>query len=54
MTLSAAEILGVADRTGTIEAGKMANLAGQRRPFGRDKFVPQIIVTARSLSRKNP
>ena len=53
MTLGAAEILGVSDRTGSIEAGKIANLAIVKGDlFGRDKFVPQIIVDGKVFEQK--
>ncbi len=55
MTLGAAEILGVSDRTGSIEAGKIANLAIVKGDlFGRDKFVPQIIVDGKVFEQKEP
>ncbi len=53
MTLGAAEILGVSDRTGSIETGKIANLAIVKGDlFGRDKFVPQIIVDGKVFEQK--
>ena len=53
MTLGAAEILGVSDRTGSIEAGKIANLAIVKGDLlGRDKFVPQIIVDGKVFEQK--
>jgi imidazolonepropionase-like amidohydrolase len=55
MTLGAAEILGVGDRTGSIEAGKIANLALVKGDlFGRDKFVPQIIIDGKVFEQKEP
>ncbi|MCA1588970.1 MAG: amidohydrolase family protein, partial [Acidobacteria bacterium] len=45
MTLSAAEILGVDDRTGSIENGKIANLTVVKGVlFGKERFASHIIV----------
>ena len=53
MTLGAAEILGVDNRMGSIEAGKIANLAIVKGDlFGRDKFVPQIIIDGKVFEQK--
>jgi imidazolonepropionase-like amidohydrolase len=53
MTLGAAEILGVSDRTGSIETGKIANLAVVKGDlFGRDKFVPQVVVDGKIFEQK--
>ena len=55
MTLGAAEILGVADRLGSIEAGKIANLTLVKGDlFGKDKFVPQVIVDGKVFEIKEP
>jgi hypothetical protein len=55
MTLGAAEILGVDSRTGSIEAGKIANIAVVRGDlFGRDKFVPHVFVDGRYFEQKEP
>ena len=55
MTLSAAEILGVNDRLGSIEVGKIANLTLVKGDlFGRDKFVPQIIIDGKVFEQKEP
>ncbi len=55
MTLGAAEILGVDNRLGSIEAGKIANLAIVKGDlFGRDKFVPQIIIDGKVFEQKEP
>lgn len=44
-TLSAAEVLGVADRTGSLEAGKLANLvAWTGEPFAKDSKVKMVFV----------
>ena len=55
MTLGSAEVLGVSDRLGSIEAGKIANLAIVKGDlFGKDKFVPQIIVDGKVFEQKEP
>lgn len=55
MTLGSAEILGVSDRLGSIEAGKIANLTIVKGDlFGRDKFVPQVIVDGKVFEQKEP
>ncbi|CAN5134702.1 amidohydrolase [soil metagenome] len=55
MTLSAAEILGVENRLGSIEPGKIANLTLVKGDlFGRDRFVPQIIIDGKVFEQKEP
>lgn len=55
MTLGAAEVLGVDDRLGSVEVGKIANLALVKGDlFGRDKFVPQIIIDGKLFEQKEP
>ena len=55
MTLGAAEILGVADRLGSIEAGKIANLSIVKGDvFSKDRFVPQIIIDGKVFEQKEP
>ncbi|MEJ7624159.1 MAG: amidohydrolase family protein [Pyrinomonadaceae bacterium] len=55
MTLGSAEILGVADRMGSIEPGKIANLVLVRGDiFGKDRFVPQVIVDGKVFEQKEP
>jgi len=55
MTLGSAEILGVDKVMGSIETGKIANLALVKGDlFGRDKFVPQIIVDGKVFEQKEP
>lgn len=55
MTLGAAEILGVSDRVGSIEAGKIANLTLVKGDlFGRDRFVPQVIIDGKVFEQKEP
>lgn len=53
MTLGSAEILGIADRTGSIEAGKIANLVVVKGDLlGKDKFVPTIFVDGKVFEQK--
>lgn len=55
MTLSAAEVLGVDNRLGSIEAGKIANLALVKNDiFARDRFVPQVIIDGKVFEQKEP
>lgn len=55
MTLSAAEILGVADRTGSIEAGKIANLTITRGDiFGKDAKVSHVFIDGVMFEIKAP
>ena len=55
MTLGAAEILGLENRLGSIEAGKIANLTLVKGDlFGRDKFVPQVIIDGKVFEQKEP
>lgn len=55
MTLGAAEILGVDNRTGSIEVGKIANIAVVKGDvFGRDKFVPTVFVDGKVFEVKEP
>ncbi len=55
MTLGAAEILGIADRTGSIEAGKMANIVVIKGDlFGSDRFAPHIFVDGKHFEQKEP
>ncbi|MEO6051806.1 MAG: amidohydrolase family protein [Pyrinomonadaceae bacterium] len=55
MTLGAAEILGVDNRLGSIETGKIANLAIVKGDlFGKDKFVPQVIIDGKVFEQKEP
>ena len=55
MTLSPAEIFGVADRTGSIEAGKIANLTVVRGDlFGRDRVVTHVFVDGKLFEPKPP
>jgi len=53
MTLSSAEVLGVSDRLGSIEPGKIANLTVIKGDlFGRDKFAPYILVDGKVFEQK--
>lgn len=55
MTLDAAEILGVSDRTGSIDVGKIANLTVVRGDlFGRDRFVSHVFVDGKHFEMKEP
>lgn len=55
MTLSAAEIFGVDNRLGSIEPGKIANLAVVRGDiFAKDKAITQIFVDGRLFEPKQP
>ena len=53
MTLGSAEILGVGDRLGSIETGKVANLAIVKGDlFGKDRFVSNVFVDGRPFEQK--
>ncbi|MEO7660102.1 MAG: amidohydrolase family protein, partial [Pyrinomonadaceae bacterium] len=55
MTLGAAEILGVDNRLGSIETGKIANLTVVKGDvFARERFVPQVIVDGKVFEQKEP
>lgn len=55
MTLSAAEIFGVSDRTGSIEPGKIANLVVVKGDlFGKDKTVTHVFVDGKLFEPKPP
>jgi hypothetical protein len=55
MTLGSAEILGVNDRLGSIETGKIANLTVVRGDvFGKDRFVSNVFVDGRPFEQKAP
>lgn len=55
MTLSPAEIFGVADRLGTVEAGKIANLTVVRGDlFGSQKTVTHVFVDGTVFEPKPP
>lgn len=55
MTLSPAEIFGVADRTGSVEAGKIANLTVVRGDlFGTQKTVTHVFVDGVLFEPKPP
>ena len=53
MTLGAAEILGVGDRLGSIEAGKIANVVVVKGDlFGKDRFVSHVFVDGKYFEQK--
>ncbi|MEP7212781.1 MAG: amidohydrolase family protein [Acidobacteriota bacterium] len=55
MTLGAAEILGIADRTGSIETGKIANLTVVRGDLlGKDRTVVHVFVDGKYFEQKPP
>lgn len=55
MTLSAAEILGVENRLGSIETGKIANLVVVRGDiFAKDKVITQVFVDGKLFEPKQP
>ena len=54
MTLSAAEIFGVANRLGSIEKGKIANLVVSRGDiFNKDKQITQVFVDGKLFEQKD-
>lgn len=53
MTIGAAELLGVSDRTGSIEVGKIANLAVVKGDLlASDKFISHVFVDGRLFEQK--
>ena len=53
MTLSAAEILGVGNRLGTVETGKIANLTVSRGDvFSKDKTITHVFVDGKLFEQK--
>jgi imidazolonepropionase-like amidohydrolase len=53
MTLGSAEILGVNDRLGSIEAGKIADIVLVKGDlFGRDKFVSHVFIDGKLFEQK--
>ena len=55
MTLGSAEVLGVSDRLGSIEPGKIANLTVIKGDiFGRDKFAPYVLIDGKIFEQKEP
>jgi imidazolonepropionase-like amidohydrolase len=55
MTLGSAEILGVADRLGSIEPGKIANIAVVRGDvFAKERFVRHIFIDGKHFEPKEP
>jgi len=54
MTLSAAEILGVADRLGSIETGKIANLVVVKGDlFSKEKVVSDVFIDGKRFAQKS-
>ncbi len=55
MTLGSAELLGIDNRTGSIEAGKIANLAVVKGDLlGKDKFVTHVFIDGKLFEQKEP
>jgi hypothetical protein len=55
MTLGAAELLGVDNRTGSIEVGKIANLAVVKGDvFSKDRYVSHVFVDGKLFEQKEP
>jgi imidazolonepropionase-like amidohydrolase len=55
MTLGAAEVLGVADRLGSVEAGKIANLVVTRGDiFAKDKAITHVFVDGKLFEQRPP
>jgi imidazolonepropionase-like amidohydrolase len=55
MTLGSAQILGVDDRLGSIEPGKIANVILVKGDlFGRDKFVSHVFIDGKLFEQKEP
>ena len=55
MTLGAAELLGVSDRTGSIETGKIANIVVVKGDLlGKDKYVTHVFVDGKYFEQKEP
>ncbi|MFN6964957.1 MAG: amidohydrolase family protein [Pyrinomonadaceae bacterium] len=55
MTLGSAEILGVDDRLGSIETGKIANIAVVKGDlFAKNRFVSRVFVDGRMFEMKEP
>jgi len=55
MTLGAAELLGIADRTGSLDVGKIANIVVVKGDLlGKDKFVTHVFVDGKYFEQKEP
>jgi hypothetical protein len=55
MTLGSAEILGVFDRLGSIETGKIANVVMVKNDvFAKDRFVSRTFVDGKMFEQKEP
>jgi imidazolonepropionase-like amidohydrolase len=55
MTLGSADVLGVSDRLGSIETGKIANVVMVKNDvFSKDRFVGRIFVDGKMFEQKEP
>lgn len=55
MTLGSAEILGVDNRTGSIDVGKIANVTVVKGDvFGKDRYVTHVFVDGKLFEQKEP
>lgn len=55
MTLSSAEIFGIANRLGSIEAGKIANIVVSKGDiFSKDKYITHVFVDGKLFEQKPP
>lgn len=55
MTLGAAELLGIADRIGSLDVGKIANVVVVKGDLlGKDKFVTHVFVDGKYFEQKEP
>jgi imidazolonepropionase-like amidohydrolase len=55
MTLGSAEIFGVADRLGSLETGKIANMVVMRGDiFGKDRAITHVFVDGKIFEQKAP
>jgi imidazolonepropionase-like amidohydrolase len=55
MTLSSAEIFGLADRLGSIEAGKIANIVVSKGDIlSKDKYITHVFVDGKFFEQKPP
>lgn len=55
MTLGSAELLGVGDRLGSIETGKIANVVLVKNDvFAKDRFVSRVFVDGKMFEQKEP
>ncbi len=55
MTLGSAEIFGISDRSGSIEAGKIANIVVSKGDiFSKDKYITHVFVDGKLFEQKPP